>query len=953
MGTHRLGDWLNLCYKLSLSPQRVKQIIILSFLLISFPATITFAKNTGKKAPAKLSQDSVKQSYTHRQIDGSELTKVKDANFLNSLIGRMPGATINSSASGVGGGVRMMWRGYRSVLRPNGMLFALDGIPLPQLEGEQPNDLYQGEAQTGNGMTNFSAEDIESISLLSAVEASVLYGSRAAGGVMMIRSKRGHSGKLRINLGNSIIFSSPLVMPDFQNTYKWGWGDKIVNPQPWNPADFFRTGHTINNSLSISGGNDKNQTRFSATTMNGAGLIPNNDVDRYNFSLRNTSSLLNDKLKMDISLQYIHTDERNMLSQGMYANPLVPIYLIPDLLQKNPMYPSYPYGQGVEPLTDYPYRDYYERYDPEFGANVQYWPFGDQNLFMQNPYWTINRNVFDRDKNRWLAGIGFELKLTSWLDVAARLHYDCNKETDTQKYYASSSFADPLGSYNVDLNKIAQLYSDLLLKAHKNSGVFSINATLGASLNDTRLEKTDFRTALKEVNKFELPFEDENFKPTLEYEFHDRITSLFATTQLGYKNRLYLELGGRLERAKSWEESSEKTYIDVVYPSAGFSVVPTEWFSCNNGNFLSYLKLNYTYSEAGNNASYLISPGKRKRMEQSMFYDELKPERTNSHEVGINASFFHGKLYLDFLMYRTSTSDIAFEGSEKSDHNMTEYKILRGGKMENKGIQLTLGTDMNLGQVMWNGRLTYSINKNKVKQITSTAVNPITGEDISMQELTMFEANGVYIPLKENGSVGDIYVTDFERDKQGNIMIDETLHTPSAAPGYVYAGNADPKYSFGFANNFSWKGLELDFVIHARFGGVGVSFTEAVMDAYGVSKAVAAARDNGGVWVSGQKIPAENYYWGVTNGIASPYVYDATNIRLAEMSIAYHIPVRRWVNWMQDVRVALIGRNLLMIYKKAPVDPESTASTGTWYQGIDNFRQPSCRNMGFSVNLTF
>lgn len=151
------------------------------------------------------------------------------------------------------------------------------------------------------------------------------------------------------------------------------------------------------------------------------------------------------------------------------------------------------------------------------------------------------------------------------------------------------------------------------------------------------------------------------------------------------------------------------------------------------------------------------------------------------------------------------------------------------------------------------------------------------------------------------------------------------------------------------------KGLELDFVIYARIGGVGVLETQAWMDEYGVSKATAVARERGGVWVSGEQIPAKNYYQtvGGQHGAKSLYTYDATNVRLAELSLAYHIPVGRWVNWIRDVRVALVGRNLLMLYNKAPFDPESTASTGTWYQGIDSFHQPSYRNMGFSVNLTF
>ena len=298
-------------------------------------------------------KDTVKLAYSPQQIDGADLMKVKDANFVNSLIGRVAGAAINPSASGVGGSVRMVLRGYRSILKSNNVLFTLDGVPLPRLEPEQSFNVNTSNWQTGDGIAAFSPDDIKSISVLSTAAASTLYGSRSASGVVMINTKKAHSGKLRVELGNSTTFSSPLVMPEFQQTYVAGWGEKTNHPQSWNPADFFRTGHTINNSLSLSIGNEYNQTRVSAVTMNGTGIIPNNDVDRYNFSFRNTSSLLNHRLKLDFTLRYIHTAEQNMLSQGMYGNPLVPVYLVPDVLQER-----------ISVNPDYNYKNHFEVYDP-------------------------------------------------------------------------------------------------------------------------------------------------------------------------------------------------------------------------------------------------------------------------------------------------------------------------------------------------------------------------------------------------------------------------------------------------------------------------------------------------------------------------------------------------------------------------------------------------------------
>lgn len=952
MKEHNIKYLTNHYYVHTLCILSVKKIGIALLLSVVLPFSVTHAEDK-KQTPThttqktttetpNLSQDTVKSSYISQQIDGTELMKVKDANFVNSLIGRLAGVTINPGSSGVGGSVRMVLRGYRSMLKSNNVLFTLDGVPLPRLESEQAYDIYSGRDQTGDGIAAFCPDDIESISVLSTSAASVLYGSRSASGVVMINTKKAQAGKLKVELGNNTTFSSPLVMPEFQRTYGGLWGDKLSRPQTWEPKDFFRTGHSINNSLSLSLGNEYNQTRVSAVTMNATGLIPNNDVDRYNFSLRNTSSLLNQRLKLDFNLRYIHTTEQNMLSQGSYSNPLVPVYLVPDELNKE-----------IDSKLGYNYKDNFEVYDPELGGNAQFWPLGHMGLGMENPYWVINRNKFNRKKKRLLAGIGAKFDLTSWLNVSGRVNYDHYKEVATKKIYASSlTSSGPLGTYFENWNTNTQVYSELMLNVRKAIGDFSIDATLGSSLCDTKFDYFYDGGALKVLNQFDLSDFNSITGNSKQWDYHDRATSLFMLAQLGYKNSLFLDLGGRMEWLKFWDDDSRSS-TDVVYPSVGASVVPTGWLSDNSNRFLSFLKLNYTYSENGNSfTDYIYLNKDRVGQKLILNNDILKPERTKSHEIGLNAGFLNDKISLAFTMYKTSTSDLPFGGYLPIPFQGYAYFMFDGCRIDNKGFELVLGTNMNIGQVKWNGRFTYSLNKNKIKQLMEPQKNPATDESPEFEEFLIAKGSGWYIPLKKGGSIGDIYVMDLQKDEQGNVVVDKTSHNVFPNFDYVYAGNADPKYTMGLANSFSWKGVELDFVIHARFGGVGVSMTQATMDHYGASQATAIARDNGGVWVSGERIPAQNYYQ-MAGRAGAVYTYDATNIRLAEMSIAYHIPVNRWVKWMQDVRVALVGRNLLMLYNKAPFDPESTASTGTMYQGIDYFRQPSYRNMGFSVNLTF
>ena len=411
--------------------------------------------------------------YHIQKIEGTELVKVKDGNFVNSLIGRIAGATINTTSTGAGGSVRVIMRGLRSLSGNNNVLYVLDGIPLPQLSSEQPKKTYEGMGQSGDGIFAINPDDIESISVLTGAAASVLYGNDGANGVIMITTKKGQAGKLSVNISNSTTFSSPLVMPEFQNTYN-GWEDKLKYPTNWNPSDFFQTGHTINNSVSLSGGSKVNQTYFSAATQNSKGIIPNNDVNRYHISVRNTSNLLKERLKLDLNFRYTNANEQNMLSQGQLYNPLVPIYMIPDVML----------AKGDDKLPGNPYKDYYERYDPSLGYNVQYWPLDGIGAIVQNPYWTINRDIFKNRKNRFLAGLGATFNINEWLKVSAQMRYDRDNEKRTQKKYASTreNSSATAGLFQKNDAKATQFYSDLMLTVNKPIGNFSIDATVGGSI---------------------------------------------------------------------------------------------------------------------------------------------------------------------------------------------------------------------------------------------------------------------------------------------------------------------------------------------------------------------------------------------------------------------------------------------------------------------------------------
>lgn len=889
-------------------------------------------------------------TYNVQELKAADLVTVKDANFMNALAGKIAGVAINTASTGVGGATRVVMRGTKSIASNNNAMYVVDGIPVPSLSSTQPGDMYTGMGQSGDGIAAFNPDDIESMSVLTGAAAAALYGGEAANGVVMITTKKGRTGAPEVNLYNSTTFSSPFVLPEFQNTYGSetgsfdSWGQKLVTPTSYDPADFFQTGYNVSNSASVSLGSENNQTYFSLGTVNARGLIHNNDMSRYNVTFRNSSSMLDKRLTLDLTFMFMRINEQNMLAQGQYFNPLVPIYL-------------FPRGDDINKYKTF------ERYDASRNFKTQYWPYGDQGMMMQNPWWITERDLFNNHKDRYIMGGGLTYKITDWMNISGRVRYDGTKEVRTKKYYASTLnlFAgSDNGAYYKDDMATTQIYADAMLNIDKYIGDFSLKATVGASLRDTQYEYSSMGGPLQSTaNLFTYPNLNLTSLRVAQEGYHDHTQAVFATAQVGYRSMAYVDLTAR----NDWPSTMGGTKYEkrgFFYPSVGVSAILTEMLPIKS-DILPFLKARFSFSKVGNAlmryipiSTYPVINGYPQTMTY-MVDPDLKPESTKAYEVGLNARMFNNKLNIDLTLYKSITSNQLFNPTLPTSSGYTSYYV-NAGRVDNKGIELSVGFNQDLGPVKWNTNFIYSINKNVIKELLPRKQLP-TGGFVEMDEMNMGGTDGYRMVLKEGGSMGDIYVNTLKTDEHGFIIVDLISQQVTTDPdNFIYAGNSNPDYTMSWRNSFEWKGISLGFLINGRFGGVGVSSTQAKMDYYGVSKATAEARDQGGALVNGQLIPAKEYYQAIgggTSGIGSMYVYDMTNIRLAELSIGYDIPINRWVKWIKGAHVSLIGRNLLMFYCKAPFDPEATSSTGTYFQGIDYFMQPSQRNIGFSVNLKF
>jgi TonB-linked SusC/RagA family outer membrane protein len=890
-------------------------------------------------------------TYNVQEVRGDEINSVNNGNFVNGLVGKVAGATINSSSAGNGSSSRVVLRGVKSISGNNNALYVIDGIPMPNIIRGQPDDIFSGAGQTGDFVANLNPEDIESVSVLSGPSAAALYGGAAANGVIVINTKKGQKNKTNISISNTTSFSSPLILPQFQNTYGisevgsyYSWGDKLTTPSNYQPKDFFQTGVNATTSLAFSTGSDKSQTYISLGDVSSKGIIPNNEFDRYNFTARNTSSFLDGKMNLDVSFMTGQVKEQNMISQGQYFNPLIAVYLFP-------------------PGDDFNKVKAFERFNPSRNLMTQFWPYGDNGLMMQNPYWVTQRDIFQNRKDRYMTTLSLRYNVADWINVSGRVKLDKADEKNEKKFAASTNtlFASDNGYYSLNTVNNRQIYGEGLVNINRNiKEDYSVTANIGTAIEDFQNNQYLYGGKLQGVaNLYTYSNVNRSTSEMSQTGYDRQKQSVFGSAQLGYKNAAFLDLTARNDWASTLVESGSQSFF---YSSVGASAVLTDLLKIRS-HTLSFLKVRASYSEVGNepdvfltNPTYSLAGG-YPVTQTRMPNPDLKPELTKSLEGGINATFFEGALKLDATVYLSHTYNQFFEPTLSSASGYTSV-IVNAGRVDNKGIEATLRYSHKFEELNWSTYGNFSVNRNKIIELLPGWTNPVTGETVSLSELDMSGTGSYKMVLKEGGSMGDIYVNTLKVDEHGAIYVDPGSQTVVGDPNnFVYAGNSNPRYNIGWGNNLKWKGIGLNFLFTGRFGGIAVSNTQAIMDAFGVSKTSADARDAGGALVNGKPVPAKEYYQvvgaGASGGIASMYVYSATNARLAELSLGYDIPLNKLGRFIKSANVSLVGRNLFLLYAEAPFDPELTSNTQTYFQGIDYFMMPSLRSMGFSIKLNF
>ena len=935
-------------------------------------------------------------TYATQQINNKDLTRAKDVNFVNSLQGKSAGLTIAPNSSGAGGGSsKITLRGQSSILGNNQPLIVLDGIPMSNgMSGQSQEIMMGGSRDGGDLLSTINPDDIASISILKGPNAAALYGSAANNGVIIITTKGGHEGKVRVDVSSNITFETPLVYPKQQTIFAPeivgsdvrynGWGNKIADITddqiaqfPYltrdprnNVTDFFNVGQTYNNSVSLTSGTEHSSLYFSYGNTTQKGMMDKNKFVRHNLLFKESFSLFNDKLKLDFSLNFITQKTKNRPVIGKAKGALVGLYLTPAAVDLRYFDKNRTYIAGADdPLVYDPNLDPSKENDvvnPNLkGEAVQNFPWARTNDYVNNPYFMLDAITDEAYKDRIMASFTAKYKIIDQLDLQARVSLDKTHDENTVLERASIRIAkiQTLGAtYWGSRGSNRDIYSDYLLTYNdKFKEVISFNATAGTSFKRVKnhsiyMTKTNDNTyhspnipypiqgalgSLKEGYKGNI-LSGEDLTPTTNWE-----AALFATAQIGFWDKGYIDVSFRNDWSKAFQQFAAKgKYKSFPYYSVGGNLLLTDIFHMPKVN---HMKLRASYSVVGNsipaefyNAQY-VNPLTGAVAARNATFDDPKPETTRAIEVGLDAAFWNNRLTFDITAYQSTMENQFMRITTAAGQS----KPVNSGKIRNRGLEFTGSVRaINNNRFRWTTGLNLAYNDNKI-------LNTYTAPDGTTDECVM-SASGVQIQTKflKGGSYGDLYGKSYVYGEDGKIKLQDGR--PVLSNEYNrFLGNSTARFTFGWNNTFTLGDFSLYMLIDGKVGGRVISLTESEMDFYGLSKRSADARlTNGGMVTlpDGQQITARNYYETV-GGANFDCIYKGTNIRFREISLGYTF--FDLLGASKNLTISLVARNLGFIYKDAPVDPDISATAANAFGGVDAFTLPTTRSFGFNIKLSY
>lgn len=936
-----------------------------------------------------ISREKKSLGYAVTEVAGQSVSLAKEPNIVNSLAGRVAGVVVSQGTSGPAGGTRVVIRGNNSITGNNQPLYVVDGVPIDNSALGAPDGAGEFNiGDLGSGVSDLNPDDIESLSVLKGPNAAALYGSRASNGVILITTKKGALGQgLGISFTSNALFDDPLVLPEYQNQYGRGtdgifpqlnpddplatqanvvagassWGPRFDGSsrlayngeqrpyvaQPNNVRDFFETGTSFINTIALSGSSDKSSVRFSYTNSDIESILPNAGIQRDNFNLRAFTNL-SDKLSLDTRITYFLQTARNRPNQGTEG---VAAYLWP--LARNVITSDLKVFQDLES----PIRPA----DPD-NPNAIYRVIAPTSSG-GNPYWILFNDSNEDRRSRVTGFAKLQYRFNDWLSAFVRAGTD-DITQDTEAITRVGHHFVSNGRIRFTRNDRTETNYDFLLMLNKGLGSkFGLTANVGA--NALRFSEMRSTTTGENFKIPGRPFLDNTEEIFAEQSARIRksVNSVYGSASLSYDNMLYLDVTGR----NDWSSALAAGNRSYFYSSASLSVLLNQMFNLE-GSKIDLLKLRGSIATVGNdtdpqqlvNVFRIAANGFLDNItvnrETIRFSESLRPEEVTSSEVGLELNAFGNRLFADISYYDINSKDLIFDVPLDPGSAFTEFRT-NVGEITNKGFEILVGgVPIQTPNFSWEVSANIARNRNKLVSL------------IEGQEFFNFSTSnsGVVSTVARAGEgFGDIETTTWERNDAGQLVV-TAEGRPQATSEREKFGNYQPDLTGGFTNTFRYKDFSLNTLIDFRIGGEVYSFTDASLDANGVSKRSLEFRE-GGVLVEGvidngdgtftpntTTISAQDY-WGAVSNIGSEYVFDQTNVRLRELSLSYTLPQRLLKNtFVQSATLSAVGRNLLFLYKDAEnFDPESSYSTSNFSQGVLFYALPTTRSFGLSLNVNF
>ena len=936
--------------------------------------------------------------YAVQELKGESLTEARESNLVNALAGKVAGVRVTNSQGDMGSS-RIVIRGETSISGNNQPLFVVDGIPV---DNSQLNSA--GARDYANTISDINPNDIESISVLKGPNAAALYGSRAAAGVVIIKTKSGKSKKgLGVSFNSNGVIESLLTLPKYQDVFGQGsegkfsyvdgkgagtndgvdesWGPRMdgrLIPQffskgvavpfvanPDNVRDFFETGYSLSNGIAVEDAGEKFDYRLSYNNLKQVGVVPNSGQDKNSFAL-NTTLRITPKLTLTANANYSKLGSDNLPGTGGSRST-------------STMLQFTWFGRQVDINQLKNYRDE--------NGNTFNW----NNSYYSNPYWVAYENTVSQNRNRIIGNIGLNYKITDGLNFNFRSGTDYYNDRRKIKI-AYGTNGTPFGSYTESAFTVNESNTDATLNYTKQlNDDFSVEALLGTNIRSRYIEQNDQSAprlavaGLYTLNNSRDPLTSSNNYSKL------KSYSGYASAQIGFRNYLFANVTAR----NDWSSTLPAQNRSYFYPSFNGSLVLTEAFDIKS-EVLDYAKIRGGWSKVGKDAdpyrlintySFSAPFGSNPQLSPSAtdLNPDLKPETTTSSELGAEAVLFNKRLRFDVSLYNTNSYDQILS-VDVSQSTGFRSKLLNAGKINNKGVEVQLGVTPIRKQLTWDIDVNYAANRSKVIEL----------DQAGLLQNYVVATNSAQVIAAVGQPYGTLFGNAFLRDGSGNIIVNAT-GAPQTDPTKRVLGKYTPDWIGGISNTFTYKGISLGVLIDASFGGSIYNGTYATGTYTGVLASTLPGRaaefggisyyypgnvkangtvrladgamapagvtvyDDGmifdGVTADGKRnekiLTAQTYYKSFRT-IDEANIFDASYVKLREIKLSYNLP-SKWIRplSLQGVSVSLVGRNLAILHRNvADIDPEVAFNTGNG-QGLESLSNPTTRSYGINLNIKF